>query len=93
MRASIPRLIIFVSLVLFAAPASAFDEPWQVVLDQQLRSQRACEVIDFQDTRKQQHDGELVIITRAVCADGRHFDAKREREHLKFVINICETRC
>jgi hypothetical protein len=95
MRAPYSALI-GVTAVLAASNASAQSEgppptttPWRILLEQQLRQEKTCdlnEVILFDEYQK---DGETVVEGKISCIDGRRFDFLRKRPHQKFEIDLC----
>lgn len=74
----------------YALNAAAEEPQWRAVLDQQLRSDKGCEVDHLVTVREFELAGETVIEARAHCIDGREFDAVRRKPHLPFEIRLCQ---
>jgi len=74
------------ALLLLAAPARA---DWQDDLTAQLRWDHDCKVNFYSGVIERQVEGQLVVIAKAHCEDGRVFDAIQENELEEFKINEC----
>jgi len=72
------------------APPVVNGVPWRLVLEQQLRQEKTCdlnEVLMFDELKR---EGETVLEGKISCIDGRQFDFKRLHEHQKFELDLCQ---
>ena len=65
-------------------------QPWELVLQEQIRHERNCEVSHYVSVKTFRLSGEDVIDGRLRCVDGREFTFTREKAHQKFKIESCE---
>jgi hypothetical protein len=95
LRLVIGAALAVLSLASAGSPARAADEPepdvrWRIILEQQLMSEKTCqlhELLMFNELRI--GDG-IALEGRVSCIDGRMFDFSRPRPHQKFEIRLCE---
>lgn len=80
------KLLLAVLLVVVAQPALA---DWQEDLAAQLRWDEECEVAFYSGVIERMVDGQLVVIAKAHCEDGRVFDAIQRDEFQDFELNEC----
>jgi hypothetical protein len=78
--------LLLATLLLLAAPARA---NWQDDLTAQLRWEHDCTVSFYSGVIERQVKGQLVVIAKAHCDDGRVFDAIQENELEDFKLNEC----
>ena len=71
------------------ATASAALADWQEDLAAQLRWDHACVVQLYSGVIERMMEGELVVIAKAHCEDGRTFDAIQRNELEDFEITEC----
>lgn len=69
-----------------ASPALA---EWEEDLAAQLRWDYQCQVQYYSGVIERMVDGELIVIAKAHCEDGRTFDAVQRDELEDFEINEC----
>ena len=81
-----PQLWPIAILVGLASPAMA---AWQEDLAAQLRWDYKCQVAYYSGVIERMIDGQLVVIAKAHCEDGRTFDATQRNELEEFEINEC----
>jgi|GEM_PF-4727371 len=62
---------------------------WQLALQQQLRSERDCELLSILHVRQYELAGSHVLEGRVACVDRREFDFSRPQLHSKFKIQLC----
>lgn len=79
-------LPLLAALLLLAAPARA---NWQDDLTAQLRWDHDCTVSFYSGVIEREVNGQLVVIAKAHCEDGRVFDAIQENELEDFKLNEC----
>ena len=87
------RSIAFLVAALAMIPTARSEPQWRMVLEQQLFKEKACTMALLSNIQKKDVAGEIVVSALARCEDGRTFDIKRERPHMKFSINTCPSRC
>ena len=80
------RLLPAVALPALTSPALA---DWQEDLAAQLRWDHECLVRYYSGVIERMVDGQLVVIAKAHCEDGRTFDAVQRDELEDFEINEC----
>ena len=85
--------IAFLVATLAMIPTTRSERQWRMVLEQQLLNEKACTMALLSNIQEKDVDGEIVISAYARCEDGRTFDIKRERPHMKFSIKTCPSRC
>jgi hypothetical protein len=86
------RSIVAVSILLLLfgnADCATAGETWEVQLQQQLRSEKNCELSYLTNAKAYRRDGRDVVEARAHCADGSAYDVIRRDKPLKFEINAC----
>lgn len=66
------------------------DEPWEQLLEMQLKEGKKCTLSGVLYVRKLPVDGGIAYSGRAKCFDGRLFDFSQEKPHMKFDIRACE---
>jgi hypothetical protein len=85
-----PRIPAFALTVVavgaLAAPAAA---DWREDLAAQLRWDHDCVLNLLSQVLEREIDGQLVVIAKAHCEDGRVFDVLREGEFEDFELNEC----
>lgn len=64
--------------------------PWRLVLGQQLRAVKACDLNEVLSANEIRLGEDLVLDGRASCIDGREFTFTRRREHQAFEFELCE---
>lgn len=64
--------------------------PWRMVLEQQLRAEKSCDLRELFYFNEFQLGDDNVIEGKVACIDGREFDFSRPREHQKFELKLCE---
>lgn len=74
------------ALLVMASPARA---DWQDDLAAQLRWDHECLVQYYSGVIERMVDGQLLVIAKAHCEDGRTFDAVQRDELEDFEINEC----
>lgn len=70
-------------------PLAPNEGPWRVILKDQLRSEKACdlnEVLAYQEVPLGEDVG---VDGRVSCFDGREFNFTRKGKHQKFSIEVC----
>ena len=94
------KIIKFVTTVvcipLFSTITYAQSESpgWTEILNFQLLVDYECEVVEYESMYEGKLGGRNTYVARAVCKDGRRYDANRIGETDDFVIRICEiVRC
>jgi hypothetical protein len=84
-----PALTLSVAaLALAALPAPALAD-WQDDLAAQLRWDHGCLVQYYSGVIERMIEGQLVVIAKAHCEDGRRFDATQRSELEDFEITEC----
>lgn len=72
----------------------AEDTPqWRPILEQQLIKEKGCAVAWLSNIRENEQNGEMIVTALARCEDGRTYDVKRQRPHLKFTLKTCPSTC
>ncbi|GAB4240057.1 MAG: hypothetical protein Kow0032_27490 [Methyloligellaceae bacterium] len=85
-----------VLLLLLAGPwaAAQEEEVWQMLLREQLLSEKSCTLNYTTNIRKFELGGEQRVDARAHCNDGRMFDVSWQPATERFEIRDCEpTAC
>lgn len=82
----LPIRLLPVALLAAASPALA---DWQEDLAAQLRWDHDCVVQFYSGVVERTIDGQLVVIAKAHCEDGRTFDATQRNELEDFEITEC----
>lgn len=80
------RLAVAAAVAAVASPALA---DWKDDLAAQLRWDHECVVQYYSGVIERLIDGQLVVIAKAHCEDGRSFDAVQRDELEDFEINEC----
>ncbi len=65
-------------------------QPWRVVLAQQLRREKNCDLNELLYFNEMELGGDVALDGRVTCIDGRMYDFSRPRVHQKFEIRLCE---
>ena len=65
-------------------------QPWRVVLTQQLRNEKNCNVNEVLFFNEMEIGEGVALEGRVSCIDGRMYDFSRPRVHQKFEIRLCE---
>jgi hypothetical protein len=73
-----------------AAPANSGDRQWRILLAQQLRAEKTCDMLDVLAYNEMPLGDYISISGRVTCLDGREFDFSRKQPHQKFEINLCQ---
>ena len=74
--------------------AQSQNPGWVEILNFQLLVDYDCEVVEYESMHEGKLGGRNTYVARAVCKDGRKYDANRIGETDDFVIRICEiVRC
>lgn len=82
--------LVLVAVLCLAGGGAEAAESWEVLLKSQLTEQQRC-VLDKIISMRQIPIGAAVGLEgRIKCTDGREFDFKRDREHEKFTIRLCQ---
>jgi len=84
------------SLFLFAGVAISgtgfmanAEEPWRVLLYQQLLAEEKCDVTLLSDLSVKQEDRGVSVIARTHCLDARRFDVLLKPGDSKYEISAC----
>lgn len=80
------KLVVALGSLFLVSPALA---DWQEDLAQQLRWDHECQVAYYSGVIERLVEGNLVVIAKAHCEDGRTFDALQENEIEEFEITEC----
>lgn len=93
---TIPRAILSTLVALAPVAATASDEPllpteppWRLVLKNQLKSERACDLNEVLAYQEIPLGSDVGLDGRISCFDGREFNFTRKRKHQKFTIELC----
>jgi len=82
------------AVAVFAAAASAEgtsdDGRWRILLGQQLKAEKNCDMNEILMFNKLPLGDEIAIDGRNSCIDGREFNFSRKRPHQKFDIELCQ---
>jgi hypothetical protein len=71
-------------------PPPVETRPWRLLLAQQLRAEKTCDLLEVLLFDEFLKDGEKVLEGKISCVDGRKFDFVRRREHMKFELDLCQ---
>jgi hypothetical protein len=66
------------------------DGRWRILLRQQLRAEKSCDLNEILIFHEIPLGDEIAIDGRTSCIDGREFDFSRKRPHQKFDIQLCQ---
>lgn len=66
------------------------DGRWRILLQQQLKAEKNCDLNEVLKYNEIPLGDEVAIDGRTSCIDGREFDFSRKRTHQKFEIKLCE---
>lgn len=85
------------AVVLWGVLAVAAEEPpvpqegpWRIVLQEQLKKEKGCDLKEVLMYQELPLGDETMIEGRVSCFDDRMFDFSRTRTHQKFRIELCE---
>lgn len=70
--------------------AQGEDRRWRILLQQQLKSEKNCDLLEILTFQEYKLGDDNAIEARVSCIDGREFDATRKRTHQKFNIELCQ---
>lgn len=82
--------VVLVVAIASASVTAVTAESWEVLLKAQLQEQQRCDLERVISMREVPLGSSVGIEGRIKCADGREFDFKREREHERFTIRLCQ---
>lgn len=71
-------------------PRGANDGPWRMILKDQLKKEKGCDLKEVLMYQEIPLGDEVMIEGRVSCIDERAFDFSRSRTHQKFRIELCE---
>ncbi|AHB50091.1 hypothetical protein W911_07865 [Hyphomicrobium nitrativorans NL23] len=72
------------------APRAPGDGPWRMILQDQLKKEKGCDLKEVLSYQEIPLGDEIMIEGRVSCIDDRAFDFTRSRKHQKFRIELCE---
>ncbi len=70
-------------------PLAPNEGPWRIILKDQLRSEKACDLNEVLAYQEVPLGNDVGIDGRVSCFDGREFNFTRKGKHQKFSIQIC----
>jgi hypothetical protein len=73
-----------------AHAAEEAPDPWRVLLQQQLRAVKSCDLMEVLTYSELDLGDHKVLEGRISCIDGREFTFTRPRPHQKFEFELCE---
>ena len=65
------------------------EEPWRVLLQEQLLAQEKCNVTLLSDLSVREEEGGVSVVARAHCLDTRSFDVLLKPGGSKYEISAC----
>ncbi|MEZ5923223.1 MAG: hypothetical protein R3D57_02450 [Hyphomicrobiaceae bacterium] len=83
-------VLVVVALIGSASWATAADEPWLILLKEQLVTEKKCFFEHIVNIRTFELAGAEVIDGRVRCMDGREYYFTRPKPHLAFELRECE---
>jgi hypothetical protein len=81
---------VLLSAAVSAEVPSAEDGRWRIVLRQQLKAEKNCDLNEVLLFHEIPLGDEIAIDGRTSCVDGREFNFSRKRQHQKFDIELCQ---
>ncbi|HRN87767.1 hypothetical protein [Hyphomicrobium sp.] len=72
------------------APPAQSDGPWRIILQDQLKKEKGCDLKEVLMYQEIPLGDEIMIEGRVSCIDDRAFDFTRSRKHQKFRFELCE---
>lgn len=93
LRAQILRCAMITSILPFfihSATAQSDNPAWVDDLTLQLLVDYECNVVEYEVLHEGKLGGRNTFTAKAVCEDGRKYDANRVGENKDFAIRICE---
>lgn len=91
------RLVVAAATLSLPALLAAQEEPpfidgrpWRILLEQQLLSEKTCDLLEVLLFDEFKRDGETILEGKISCVDGRKFDFVRPHAHQKFEFDLCE---
>jgi hypothetical protein len=66
------------------------DARWRLVMKDQLKSEKSCDLADVLTYSELKIGDEVAISGKVSCVDGRQYDYNRPRPHQKFEFRLCE---
>lgn len=102
MTSTKPGFVLAVAITVLASIAIAEEEPaapdlpsaeglpWRIVLEQQLKAEKGCDMRELYFFNELELGETTVIEGKIACIDGRDFDFSRPRAHQKFELRLCE---
>lgn len=83
-------LLITATAVAVTSATAATDGRWRILLGQQLKAEKDCDLKEVITMNEMQLGGEVALDGRISCIDGREFNFTRKRPHEKFHIELCD---
>ncbi|MGI9482766.1 MAG: hypothetical protein ACR2OR_10470 [Hyphomicrobiales bacterium] len=84
------KVIAAALVCILATKAFAEAEVWEKALTSQLAAQENCELSYLTNIKESAKDGDVQIVGRAHCADGRAFDIEGMKSGKSFALRSCK---
>ena len=83
-------VVAITAVTVLAGPLAAQEENWQLLLREQLLTEKGCRLNYTTNVRKFELGGEQAVEARAHCYDKRMFDATWLPAEQKYELRVCE---